>query len=75
VPFAGRIKDGQYVFCNTKYNLFVNYPEEGMHVMVLFTIKSLRLPEKLLMRQMPFVNSDINMKEIMKDTRSSILSN
>jgi aldose 1-epimerase len=27
-PFAGRIKNGQYVFNNTKYNLFVNYPEE-----------------------------------------------
>jgi aldose 1-epimerase len=28
-PFAGRIKDGQFNFNNTMYNLFVNYPEEG----------------------------------------------
>ena len=28
-PFAGRIRDGQYVFNDTKYNLFMNYPEEG----------------------------------------------
>lgn len=27
-PFAGRIKDGQYVFNNTKYSLIKNYPEE-----------------------------------------------
>ncbi len=28
-PFAGRIRNGQYVFDNTKYNLTINYPEEG----------------------------------------------
>ena len=28
-PFAGRIKDGQYVFDNKRYNLPVNYPEEA----------------------------------------------
>ena len=27
-PFAGRIKDGQYIFNNMKYNLSKNYPEE-----------------------------------------------
>jgi aldose 1-epimerase len=27
-PFAGRIKDGQYIFNNTKYSLLKNYPEE-----------------------------------------------
>ncbi len=27
-PFAGRIKDGTYVFNNAKYNLPINYPEE-----------------------------------------------
>jgi aldose 1-epimerase len=28
-PFAGRIKNGQYIFNNVNYNIILNYPEEN----------------------------------------------
>ncbi len=47
-PFAGRIKDGQYVFNNTKYNLFVNYPEEGNACHGFIYDKKFMLAEKII---------------------------
>lgn len=47
-PFAGRIRDGQYVFNNTEYNLFVNYPEEGNACHGFIYDKKFRLTDKLI---------------------------
>lgn len=47
-PFAGRIKNGQYVFNNTKYNLFVNYPEEENACHGFIYDKRFKLTDKVI---------------------------
>jgi aldose 1-epimerase len=47
-PFAGRIRDGQYVFNDTKYNLFVNYPEEMNACHGFIYDKKFKLTDKIV---------------------------